>query len=162
MWDLSSPTKDWTLSTRYWKLGISATGPPGKSQSTQLWKHSNAGPRLWRSVTWAPRPSPIPWLPVLSLLTPSLLLRDPVRPTGCGCHLTELGFSQTPVSYLQEGVKLTDLFLLQVVTQQEITFFWMNRKQASPVFTFLTQFYHLVSFHLAAFPIISGVTYVCT
>ena len=79
-----------------------------------------------------------------------------------GGHWTELGFSQSPFSYLQEGVKLTDLFLLQVVTQPKITRFWMNRKQASPVLTFLTQFYHLVSFLLAAFPIISGVTYVRT
>ena len=77
-----------------------------------------------------------------------------------GGHWTELGFSQTPFSYLQEGVKLTDLFLIQVVTQPEITCFWMNRKQASLVLTFLTQFSHLVSFLLAAFPIISGVTYV--
>ena len=46
MWDLSSPTRDWTLHPLHWKCGVLTTEPLGKSNTI----HLNHSPWEWHSL----------------------------------------------------------------------------------------------------------------
>ena len=106
MWDLSSPTRDWTHTSLHWKRRVLTTGPPGKSLIIHLnvsWAtikcsdhlHFSGGdPTEGTSDDESVRHEKKPWEKYLSQETP------PLRKHSMASFFLEYDLSDTSCTFL--------------------------------------------------------------